>query len=192
MDTILLKLFVVFPIQFFASMSKIADTIEKKRLQDELIERLCVTLSGYLDQAQINDCVRAYEFSADAHSGQFRKSGESYICHPLSVAITLAEMRMDASGIMAAILHDLGKSKIDYEIINKNGKLTDEEFAQMKHHPALGHEIALKLNITDERVLTGIRHHHEKTVGGNPGVVHENIDAAEFAVCGRHAVTNLR
>lgn len=67
---------------------------------------------------------------------------------------------------MAAILHDLGKSKIDYEIINKNGKLTDEEFTQMKHHPALGHEIALKLNITDERVLTGIRHHHEKIEGG--------------------------
>ncbi|MDD2781824.1 HD domain-containing phosphohydrolase [Sulfuricurvum sp.] len=67
---------------------------------------------------------------------------------------------------MAAILHDLGKSKIDYEIINKNGKLTDEEFAQMKHHPALGHDIALKLNINDERILTGIRHHHEKIVGG--------------------------
>ena len=67
---------------------------------------------------------------------------------------------------MAAILHDLGKSKIDYEIINKNGKLTDEEFTQMKHHPAFGHEIALKLNITDERVLTGIRHHHEKIEGG--------------------------
>ncbi len=62
---------------------------------------------GYLDQAQINDCIRAYEFSADAHSGQFRKSGEAYICHPLSVAITLAEIRMDASGIMAAILHDV-------------------------------------------------------------------------------------
>lgn len=67
---------------------------------------------------------------------------------------------------MAAILHDLGKSKIDYEIINKNGKLTDEEFAQMKEHPALGHEIALKLGIEDERILTGIRHHHEKIEGG--------------------------
>jgi len=88
-------------------MSKIADAIETKCLQDELIERLCVTLSGYLDQAQINDCVRAYEFGAAAHSGQFRKSGEAYICHPVSVAITLAEMRMDASGIMAAILHDV-------------------------------------------------------------------------------------
>lgn len=67
---------------------------------------------------------------------------------------------------MAAMLHDLGKSKIDYDIINKNGKLTDDEFAQMKRHPALGHEIALKLGIEDERILTGIRHHHEKIDGG--------------------------
>ncbi|HZF71564.1 HD-GYP domain-containing protein [Sulfuricurvum sp.] len=67
---------------------------------------------------------------------------------------------------MAAILHDLGKSKIDYEIINKNGKLTDDEFTQMKKHPALGHEIALKLGISDERILSGIRHHHEKMEGG--------------------------
>jgi putative nucleotidyltransferase with HDIG domain len=66
---------------------------------------------------------------------------------------------------MAAILHDLGKSKIDYEIINKNGKLTEDEFTQMKKHPALGHEIALKLGITDERILSGIRHHHEKIEG---------------------------
>ena len=88
-------------------MSKIADAIESKRPQDELIQKLCNTLSGYLDQDQINDCVRAYEFSADAHSGQLRKSGEAYICHPVSVAISLAEMRMDASGIMAAILHDV-------------------------------------------------------------------------------------
>ncbi len=67
---------------------------------------------------------------------------------------------------MSAVLHDLGKSKIDYEIINKNGKLTDEEFTQMKHHPAYGHEIALSLGIEDERILSGIRHHHEKIEGG--------------------------
>ena len=88
-------------------MSKIADDIGSKRLQDELIQRLCTTLSSYLDQDQVNECIRAYKFGADAHSGQFRKSGEAYICHPVSVAITLAEMRMDPSGIMAAILHDV-------------------------------------------------------------------------------------
>ncbi len=67
---------------------------------------------------------------------------------------------------MSAVLHDLGKSKIDAKIINKNGKLSDEEFDEMKKHPALGHEIALKLGITDERILSGIRHHHEKIEGG--------------------------
>lgn len=67
---------------------------------------------------------------------------------------------------MAAVLHDLGKSKVDYEIINKNGKLSEDEFNQMKKHPAMGHEIALKLGISDERILTGIRHHHEKIEGG--------------------------
>jgi len=88
-------------------MLEIADTIELERPQDKLIRRLCTTLSGYLDQSQIDQCVRAYEVGADAHEGQFRKSGEAYICHPVSVAISLAEMRMDANGIMAAILHDV-------------------------------------------------------------------------------------
>ncbi|MFA6162140.1 MAG: bifunctional (p)ppGpp synthetase/guanosine-3',5'-bis(diphosphate) 3'-pyrophosphohydrolase [Methylobacter sp.] len=88
-------------------MLEIADNIELERPQDKLIRRLCETLSGYLDQSQIDQCVQAYEFSAAAHAGQFRKTGEAYICHPVSVAISLAEMRMDASGIMAAMLHDV-------------------------------------------------------------------------------------
>lgn len=88
-------------------MLEIADPIELERPQDKLIRRLCTTLSGYLDQAQIDQCVRAYEVGAAAHAGQFRKSGEAYICHPVSVAISLAEMRMDANAIMAAILHDV-------------------------------------------------------------------------------------
>ena len=88
-------------------MSIIADEVVTTRPQDELIEKLCSILSGYLDEDQIEECVRAYEFGADAHTGQFRKSGEAYICHPVSVAILLAEMHMDASGIMAAILHDV-------------------------------------------------------------------------------------
>lgn len=67
---------------------------------------------------------------------------------------------------MAAVLHDIGKSKVDFDIINKNGSLTEIEFEEMKTHPAQGHKIALHLGITDERVLTGIRHHHEKLVGG--------------------------
>ncbi|HSN23360.1 MAG TPA: HD domain-containing protein, partial [Methylomicrobium sp.] len=88
-------------------MLEIADPITTERSQDKLVRRLCEVLSGYLDQNQIDECVRAFEFGDMAHAGQVRKSGEDYICHPISVAITLAEMRMDANCIMAAILHDV-------------------------------------------------------------------------------------
>lgn len=88
-------------------MLDIAATVELETPQDKLIRRLCEKLSGYLDQYQIDECVRAYEFGAAAHSHQTRKSGEAYICHPVSVAISLAEMRMDADCIKAAILHDV-------------------------------------------------------------------------------------
>jgi guanosine-3',5'-bis(diphosphate) 3'-pyrophosphohydrolase len=75
--------------------------------EEKLLQQLCGILNSYLDQNQVNDIVRAYNYSAAAHSGQFRKSGEAYICHPVSVAITLATMHMDAHGITAAILHDV-------------------------------------------------------------------------------------
>ncbi len=88
-------------------MVEMAEVLEFERPEDKLLQRLCTILSGYLDQDRINDCIRAYEFGAAAHSGQYRKTGEAYICHPLTVAISLAEMRMDADGIMAAILHDV-------------------------------------------------------------------------------------
>ncbi len=82
--------------------SSITETLEA-----QLVKRLSSVLSGYLDAAHVAQCLRAYEFGAAAHLGQFRKSGEPYICHPISVAISLAEMRIDADGITAAILHDV-------------------------------------------------------------------------------------
>lgn len=75
--------------------------------QEKLVRRLCARLSEYLEQDQIDDVTRAYELAAAAHAGQFRLTGEAYICHPLAVALILAEMCMDAKGIMAAIMHDV-------------------------------------------------------------------------------------
>jgi len=66
---------------------------------------------------------------------------------------------------ISALLHDLGKSKVDRAITNKNGRLTYDEYEQMKHHPAYGYAIALKIGIKDHRILDGIRHHHEKLDG---------------------------
>jgi HD-GYP domain-containing protein (c-di-GMP phosphodiesterase class II) len=65
----------------------------------------------------------------------------------------------------AALLHDLGKSKIERNIVNKNGELTSYEFEQMKMHPSLGYDIAINIGIKDKDMLDGIRHHHEKLDG---------------------------
>ncbi len=49
---------------------------------------------------------KAYKFACQAHEGQTRKSGEPYMIHPVAVAQILAELRMDAKVISAALLHD--------------------------------------------------------------------------------------
>jgi GTP pyrophosphokinase/guanosine-3',5'-bis(diphosphate) 3'-pyrophosphohydrolase len=72
-----------------------------------LFTQLSALLSEYLEPPQLKQVQQAYQFGEQHHLGQFRKSGEAYICHPLAVAISLAKMRMDVHGIMAAILHDV-------------------------------------------------------------------------------------
>ncbi len=63
-----------------------------------------------------------------------------------------------------ALLHDIGKIGIPDAIINKDGKLTDEEFAVIKSHPALGGEILSKIHERPE-LLVGARWHHERYDG---------------------------
>jgi guanosine-3',5'-bis(diphosphate) 3'-pyrophosphohydrolase len=69
----------------------------------ELTDRLKV----YLSSSQIQKVREAFKFSDAAHLGQFRKSGEPYITHPIAVAGTLAEWHLDSAAIQAALLHDV-------------------------------------------------------------------------------------
>jgi len=71
------------------------------------ISELCAELEAYLEPGQVEGIYQAYLVGAQAHEGQSRVSGEPYISHPVAVARILAEMRMDANSIIAAILHDV-------------------------------------------------------------------------------------
>lgn len=75
----------------------------------------------------------------------------------------------------AALLHDVGKIRIPDGIINKPGKLTDEEYAFIKLHPVSGYHI-LKSFAKDQLIATGAKFHHERFDGkGYPnGLVGEN------------------
>ncbi len=63
--------------------------------------------SDYLKPEDIAQLQAAYNFSESAHEGQFRKSGEPYIAHPLAVANILAQWHLDAQALIAALLHDV-------------------------------------------------------------------------------------
>jgi GTP diphosphokinase / guanosine-3',5'-bis(diphosphate) 3'-diphosphatase len=71
------------------------------------IHNLVKRLNSYLDDDQIAGVVRAYEFAERAHEGQYRRSGDPYISHPLAVANILIDMHMDHESLMAAMLHDV-------------------------------------------------------------------------------------
>lgn len=63
--------------------------------------------TGYLKPEDVLQVESAFRFSEAAHQGQFRISGDPYISHPLAVARILAEWRLDAQTLIAALLHDV-------------------------------------------------------------------------------------
>lgn len=73
----------------------------------------------------------------------------------------------------SAIFHDIGKSRVDPAVINKDGLLTDDEFEQVKKHSLYGYFILKAHKITNQDILNGVRYHHEKYDGsGYPDKLH--------------------
>ena len=97
----------------------------------EAVRALELKLAEYLPPDQVAQVRRAYEVGARAHEGQLRKSGEPYITHPIAVAGILAELRLDAETLCAAILHDaledtpLPRSEIEREFSPTVAELVD-------------------------------------------------------------------
>ena len=74
---------------------------------EELYKTLIEKVQKYHPNTDITMIEKAYQVASKAHEGQFRKSGEPYIMHPLCVAIILAELELDKETIAAGILHDV-------------------------------------------------------------------------------------
>lgn len=71
---------------------------------DELLEKV----KTYIDnEEEIEKVKKAYEFAYKKHKGQYRKSGEEYIIHPLNVALILTDIYADTSTLQAALMHDV-------------------------------------------------------------------------------------
>lgn len=85
------------------------------------IDQLLTTIAATNPKADLELIRLAYEFAEKAHRGQKRKSGESYIVHPLAAAQILADMQMDQSIIITALLHDVPEdTDVTIEEIERN------------------------------------------------------------------------
>ncbi len=99
----------------------------------------------------------------------------------MMAASVSAELGMDESGtkevVVSGLLHDIGKSNIDHDIIIKPGKLTDDEFAEIKRHPVIGYNILKNSGEYNSNIMSGVLFHQEKYDGtGYPtGLVGEKI-----------------
>jgi GTP pyrophosphokinase len=131
-----------------------------------LISDLCELLEDYLDPEHVKKIYQAYLFSANAHEGQTRQSGEPYIYHPISVAKVLAEMKMDAETIQAAMLHDVIEDtetakeqiKIEFggdvaELVDGVSKLTHLEFESKLEAQAENFRKMMLAMVKDVRVI---------------------------------------
>lgn len=84
----------------------------------EALRELKSQLESYLLPYQVAVVMRACELGEQAHHGQFRKSGEPYITHPIAVATILARMRLDHECVAAAVLHDtIEDTELTYETL---------------------------------------------------------------------------
>lgn len=145
------------------------------------ISDLCEDLEGRLPAEQIREIYRAYLLAAEAHEHQKRKSGEPYIFHPLAVAKTVSEMRLDYRSIMAALLHDVvedtdyTKEDIEKEfggevanLVDGLSKLTHLKFESKAEAQAANFRKMIMAMVGDMRIILiklADRLHNMQTLG---------------------------
>ena len=145
------------------------------------ISALDSILKTYLTPEESNQVRRAYYFAEQAHLGQFRRSGEAYVTHPLAVASILADMHMDHQSLMAAMLHDviedtgIRKEAIGAqfgqtvaELVDGVSKLTQIEFSSQAEKQAENFQkmaLAMAKDIRVILVKLADRLHNMRTLG---------------------------
>jgi len=95
------------------------------------VDGLLRKVRAYNPKADVRQVQRAFDFAEESHRGQVRKSGEPFIRHPLGVAHILADMGMDTTTLVSALLHDvvedtdLSLEKIESEFGDEVGAIVD-------------------------------------------------------------------
>jgi putative nucleotidyltransferase with HDIG domain len=137
-----------------------------------------VRLIGELESLLL-DTIKAITATIDARDGYTHRHSErvAALTAQLAREMGLSQAERETAEL-SALLHDVGKIAVPDSILNKPGKLTDEEYAEMRKHPVHGARILGNIqSATVKAVLPGVQYHHERWDGtGYPeGLTAENI-----------------
>jgi putative nucleotidyltransferase with HDIG domain len=125
-----------------------------------------VRLMGELERLLL-DTIKAIAATIDARDGYTHRHSErvATLTSQLARELGLSEEERETAEL-SALLHDVGKIAVPDSILNKPGKLTPEEFAEMRKHPVHGARILENIqSATVKAVLPGVQYHHEKWDG---------------------------
>ena len=156
-------------------LKRVRNTIELNRLHNDMAREI-KTQTEKLSRAYIQ-IVQALAASVDAKDRYTHGHSSRVAAYSREIArragLSVAEQD---SIYMMGLLHDVGKIGIQDAIINKTGRLTDEEYAEIKTHPVVGYEILRNIEDYPE-LMVGARWHHERYDGGGypDGLAGEDI-----------------
>jgi GTP diphosphokinase / guanosine-3',5'-bis(diphosphate) 3'-diphosphatase len=155
------------------------------------ISQLLDKLEGYLAPAQVERVREAYDFGAERHQGQKRVSGEPYITHPVAVADILADLKLDADTLVAAILHDVIEDtptakaeivsvfgQVVADLVDGVSKLDQIQFKNRQEAQAESFRKMLFAMVRDIRVIMvklADRMHNMRTLGVMPPMKRRRI-----------------
>ncbi|MBP7202918.1 MAG: HD-GYP domain-containing protein [Propionivibrio sp.] len=138
-----------------ARMGKAVDTIGAQKLVEEITDSVSRNPGALISLARLK--------TADDYT-YMHSVAVCALMIALARQLDLDEELTQRLGI-AGLLHDLGKALMPMDVLNKPGKLTDEEFAIIKTHPEEGYKLLLASTGADDIALDVVLHHHEKTDG---------------------------
>ncbi|MCK0868249.1 RelA/SpoT family protein [Acinetobacter pittii] len=142
-------------------------------------QQLKLIIDPYLSVSEVEKVLAACDFADLAHTGITRKSGEPYILHPIAVSCILANMRLDAETLMAALLHDIIEDTqyTKEDIIEKFGLTVAElvdgvtklsQSSDKEYNKAASFRKILQATLQDPRVIIiklADRYHNMTTLG---------------------------
>src|SRR4051812_2366271 len=164
------------------------DTVDSK-----LLNSIANESAIYLENAMLFDDVRGLMMGLLHSLTSAVDAKDAYTCghservallsRSLAVEAGLTENQIDRI-YMAGLLHDVGKIGVPEAVLQKTGKLTPEEFDQIKKHPEIGAKILGDIKQVED-IIPGVLHHHERYDGkGYPsGLAGESIPLMGRIIC---------